>query len=199
MARTYGERMSRTSSLAAALLAAGIALTATGCGDETPTPPAKTPIAEAPSETPTPTAEAPEPFDPTCENIVTPTSWADLNSGETGITPQADFITKMKDEGQTKWVTLDAAGGAVCQVGNSINAFEIYGYAALTDSQSNEIATILYDEGFEVDTQGTSPGQWFAYPDDLEGIDRSWYFNTGVVIFGRDKERVEEILAIVAP
>ena len=67
----YGERMSRTSPLAAVVFAATIALVATGCGENTPTPPAETPVAEAPSETPTPTAEAPEPFAATCDNIVT--------------------------------------------------------------------------------------------------------------------------------
>lgn len=189
--------MSRSSSLAAILLAASIALVATGCGDDTPTPPTETPIAEAPSETPTP--EAPAPFVATCETIVSQATLDGFVADDVTITPQDEFIAKMAGEGQTKYVTMDAAGGAVCQTGNSIRAYEIYGYAEVTNDESNAIATILYDEGFEVDTEGTSPGQWFKYPDDQEGVDRSWYFNDGVVIVGGDKERIEEILATVTP
>lgn len=187
--------MSRTSSLAAVVLAASLAFVVTACGDDEPAPPVATPVAEAPSQPPTP--EAPEPFDATCENIVTQATLDGFTADSVVITPQDDFIAKMTAEGQSKYVTMDEAGGAVCQTGNGYSAYEIYGYAPVTADQGNSIATTLYDEGFEVDTSGGSPGQWFAYPADMEGVDRSWYFDDGIVIVGGSKERVEEILAIV--
>ena len=198
----YGERMSRTSSLAAIVLAASVALVATGCGDETPTPPVETPIAEAPSETPTPTPEALEPFDATCENIVTQETLDGFAANGVKIIDQQTFVDKMKDEGQKKWVELDATGGTICWIGNDINAVQLYGYGFLTGDQANSIIEELYNEDYSVDTTGTIPGQWFTI--DQESIDSSWFFETETadsdvteVYFGPNKARVEEIHTIV--
>jgi hypothetical protein len=198
----YGERMSRTSSLAAVVLAASIVFVVAGCGDDTPTPPVETPVAEAPSETPTPTPEALEPFDATCENIVTQETLDGFADNGVKIIDQQEFVDKMKGEGQEKWVELDAAGGTICWIANDINAVQLYGYGFLTGDQANSIIDKLYDEGFSVDTTGTIPGQWFSI--DEESIDTYWFFETPTsdsdvteVFFGPTKERVEEIHTIV--
>ena len=198
----YCERMSRLLPFAAVALAASIALVVTGCGDETPAPPAQSPVAETPSATPTPTAEALEPFDATCENIVTQATLDGFADDGVQIFDQQTFVDKMKSEGQEKWVELDAAGGTICWIGNDINAVQLYGYGFLTGDQANSIIEELYNEDYSVDTTGTIPGQWFTI--DQESIDSSWFFETETadsdvteVYFGPNKARVEEIHTIV--
>jgi len=195
--------MSRRPLLVPVLLAVGIALIATGCGDNTP--PVETPVASAPAEpTPTPTPEALEPFDATCENIVTQATLDGFASDGVKIIDQQQFVDKMASEGQQKWVELDAAGGTICWIGNDINAVQLYGYAFLTGDQANSIIEKLYDEDYSVYTSGTIPGQWFST--DQESIDTYWFFETEAmdsefteVYFGPTQERVEEIHAIVKP
>ena len=197
--------MSRRSPVAAVVLAASIALVATGCGGGTP--PAETPVASAPAEetpTPTPTPEALEPFDATCENIVTQATLDGFAADGVKIIDQQQFVDKMASEGQQKWVELDAAGGTICWIGNDINAVQLYGYAFVTRDQANSIIEKLYDEGYSVYTSGTIPGQWFST--EQESIDTYWFFETEAmdsefteVYFGPTQERVEEIHAIVKP
>jgi hypothetical protein len=195
--------MSPRSSVVALVLVAGIALGTAGCGDETP--PAETPVASAPAEpTPTPTLEAIEPFDATCENIVTQATLDDFAANGVKIIDQQQFVDKMASEGQQKWVELDAAGGTICWIGNDINAVQLYGYAFVTGDQANSIIEKLYDEDYSVYTSGTIPGQWFST--EQESIDTYWFFETEAmdsefteVYFGPTQERVEEIHSIVKP
>ena len=170
--------------------------------ETTPAPPVQSPVAETPSATPTPTAEALEPFDATCENIVTQATLDGFADDGVQIFDQQTFVDKMKSEGQEKWVELDAAGGTICWIGNDINAVQLYGYGFLERATANSIIDKLYDEDFSVYTSGTIPGQWFST--EQESIDSYWFFETEAmdsefteVYFGPTQERVEEIHTIV--
>ncbi|TBN56278.1 hypothetical protein EYE40_02065 [Glaciihabitans arcticus] len=178
-------------------VALAVLLGLTACGTPEVAAPTNTPTAEAPSPTPTPTTEPPAAFTPACDTIVTAATLAEFTADGVSITPQAEFVAKMKGEGQDTYVQFDDNGGAICQTGNGTAAFEIYGYAKFPADQADALIDRLYGNDYKVDGFGDAEGQWFELPDDADGVDRVYLvLTTGTVVVGGSRDRVEEILEI---
>lgn len=197
--------MSRLVPIAAGILVLALPFVAVGCAP-TPTAPSPSVSAEAPEQAPvpTPTPAQPEPTfapgDLECDSIITQDSLDIFAVDELTITPQADFVAKMKAEGQSRWVEFDAAGGTICQVGNAMNAFEIYGYVKLEPAASADLTDELAADGYLVNDFGLAEGKWLELPGDVEGIDRVYAsLADGSVYFGAARERVEEIYSVINP
>jgi hypothetical protein len=176
------------------LLALAFALTAcdpgaNGTASDTPAP-TDTPT---PSSTPTPEPADPEPIVATCENIVSPATITGFASNGLVITPAADFAAKMSSEGNALAVFFDA-GGVLCQVGNGLEAFEVYGYGVLNSAQISTLAGQFLADGY-VETVG-DVGVQYQVPDDMEGQPRLCYLRPDAFsICGGDDTRLQEIMA----
>jgi hypothetical protein len=183
-------RLSRV--VAPVLLTAVLALTACGPGTpthiETPAPV----VTVTPTPTPTPTpAPDPEPAAITCESIVSPETIAGFAADDIQITPPGDFAAKLDDEHNSLEVFFDA-GGVLCQTGKGSGAFEIYGYAVLSQQEFSGLQSQFLDEGY-IETFGDL-GIQYEVPADTEGLPRICYFRPDAfTVCGNDGDRLVEI------
>lgn len=180
--------MRPTRIVAPVLLIAVLALTACGPGVPTPT---ETPAPVA-TPTPTPTPEPdPEPAAITCESIVSPETIAAFAADDIQITDPGDFAAKLDDEHNSLEVFFDA-GGVLCQTGKGAGAFEIYGYAVLSQQQFSGLQSQFLDEGY-IETFGDL-GIQYEVPADTEGLPRICYFRPDAfTVCGNDGDRLVEI------
>jgi hypothetical protein len=182
---------------APAALLAVLALSA--CGPGTPT--AGDTETPKPVETVTPSATpTPEPVALTCENIVSPATIAGFTSDDIGITPPAEFSAKLHDEGSELAVFFDA-GGILCQTGRGSGAYEIYGYAVLSEAQFAPIRSQWLTpgpDGGRIETIG-DVGATYEIPGDQEGLPRICYVQIDVfTVCGNDGDRIDEIVDTLA-
>ena len=187
--------MSASRVCVAGLVALSVALVATACGQEAPpvAAPTETAVVETPTPTPTPEPTV-EPA--TCENIVTPESYAELTTDGLSITPQDEFVTKMQDEGQVLAV-FGENGGAICQVGSGVSGVEIYGFAHFDDEQLGELNMYLAQNGFAEVEPADIDGLLYEVVSDSGNIDRFYLLaSNGDVIVGGTRDRINEIASL---
>jgi hypothetical protein len=182
--------------VAAPVLLVALALTLTACdpgANGGPTPSATRTV--TPSATPTPTAEPidePAPAAATCENIVSPDTIAYFAANGLVITPPSEFAAKLASEGQGLAAFFDA-GGVLCQVGGGYEAYEIYGYAVLSETQYAPVVADFLRDGY-VETFGDR-GVEYRVPDGAEGLPRLCYFRPDAwSVCGNDDVRLGEII-----
>jgi len=149
-----------------------LALTACDPGTTPPTESPKPVETLAPSETPTPTPD-PVAEAPTCQNIISPAAYTAATSGFLSITDPGQFHDKLVSEGNPLSVFFDA-GGILCQVGNSSEATDIYGYAVLSAAQFAPVRDSFVAEGY-MEIEGDL-GVGYEVPDGAEGQPRNCYF-----------------------
>ena len=124
--------------------------------------------------------------------LVDASTVAAYGSNGYGLTPPADFATKMHDEGNPIAAFADY-GGIICQWGipNS-DAVDMYAYSAITDGNAASQKSALLGEGASASTH--ADGQLFHLNPDSE--DEAYYlFGPGYWIWSyKDAAMIDEIL-----
>ncbi|CAN5320644.1 hypothetical protein BH11ACT3_BH11ACT3_03620 [soil metagenome] len=188
----------RPTSVSAAIGAVLTILALTACGptgsNPTGSPSGSGSSTPTATSTPTPTADADEP-EPgvaiTCQTIVSPATISGFSSTGVSITDPAAFHTKLVNEGNPLAVFFDT-GGVLCQTGAGAGAYEIYGYAPMSDGQWAAVKAGFLADGYVENV--TDAGLTYDVPGDMEGLPRSCYYRpSAFAICGNDTARLIEI------